>query len=263
MFTTGFKFFFGLAVALVLSAVVYGYATGGEHVGPLTWGWKGGVGDHIGYVTLMAGGVVASTLALVVVAFRDADPSAQAHYLGVEEVEPTSPVTGSFWPVVGAFGVAVGLLGLVLSPVLFVGGVVIVAMTAIEWTMDAWADRATGDAAANAALRNRIMAPFEIPVAGALGAAVIVVAGSRIFLNASKNGAVFWAGLIATVIFGLGILYASKPKMNRNVIAGLVLVTGLAVIAGGIVAGIDGEREFHHHEPHHEDDSHAEEDHSE
>ena len=67
-----------------------------------------------------------------------------------------------------------------------------------------------------------------------------------------------WAGLIATVIFGLGILYAAKPKMNRNVIAGLVLSTGLAVIAGGIVAGIDGEREFHHHEPHHEDDSHAE-----
>ena len=160
MFTTGFKFFFGLAVALVLSAVVYGYATGGQHVGPLTWGWKGGVGDHIGYVMLMASGVVSSALAFVVVAFRDADPSAQAHYLGVDDVAPTTHVTGGVWPVVAAFGTAIGLIGLVLSPVLFVGGLVIVALSAIEWTMDAWADRATGDAVANAALRDRVMAPI-------------------------------------------------------------------------------------------------------
>ena len=263
MFTTGFKFFFGLATALVVGAVVYGYATGGEHVGPLTWGWKGGVGEHVGYVLLMSTGVVAATLASVIVFFRDADPSAQAHYLGVDEIVPTAEVTGSVWPVVGAFGAAIGLLGLVLTPVLFVAGIVIVALVALEWMMDAWADRATGDAEANAALRNRVMAPFEIPAAGAASVAVIVLAGSRIFLNASKNGAVFWAGLIATVIFGLGILYAAKPKINKNVMAGLALTVGLAVIAGGIVAGVDGEREFHHHDPHHEDDSHAEDDHSE
>ena len=266
MFTTGFKFYFGLAVALVLSAVVYGYATGGEHVGPVTWGWKGGVGDHVGYVMLMAGGVVASAVSFVIVAFRDADPSAQAHYLGVDEIVPTATVTGSYWPVVGAFGAGVGLLGLVLTPVLFVGGIVVCSLAAIEWMMDAWADRATGDAEANAALRDRVMAPFEIPVAGVLAVGVVVLAGSRIFLNASKNGAVFWAAMISIAIFGIGVLYAAKPKMNRNIIAGLVLTCGLAVIAGGIVAGVDGEREFHHHVPHgddHGDDSHAEDDHSE
>lgn len=261
MFTTGFKFFFGLATALVLGAVVYGYSTGGEHVGPITWGWKGGVGDHVGYVTLMAGGVVAATISFVIVAFRDADPSAQAHYLGVDGIVPTAEVTGSFWPVVGAFGAGVGLLGLVLSPVVFVAGIVVCSLAAIEWMMDAWADRATGDAAANAALRDRVMAPFEIPMAGAMTVAVIVLAGSRIFLNSSRNGAVLWAGVIATAIFGLGILYAAKPKMSRNVIAGLVLACGLAVIAGGIIAGVDGEREFHPHAPH--DDSHAEDGQSE
>lgn len=265
MFTTGFKFYFGLAAALVLSAVIYGYATGGEHVGPITWGWKGGVGEHIGYTMLMASGVVASAISFVIVAFRDADPSAQAHYLGVDEIVPTATVTGSYWPVVGAFGAGVGLLGLALTPVLFVGGIVICSLAAIEWMMDAWADRATGDAEANAALRDRVMAPFEIPVAGTLAVGVIVLAGSRIFLNASKNGAVFWAGLIAILIFGIGVLYAAKPKMNRNIIAGLVLTCGLAVIAGGVVAGVDGEREFHPHEPHGEDhgDDHAEDDHSE
>ena len=73
-------------------------------------------------------------------------------------------------------------------------------------------------------------------------------------------GGVFWAGAIATVIFGLGILYAAKPKMNKNVLAGLVLATGAAVVAGGIVAAVDGEREFEKHGEHGEEHG---EDHSE
>ena len=77
MFTTGFKLYFGIAVGLFIAAIVHGYATGGGHVGPLTWGWKGGVGDHIGYVVLMGLSVVSGTLGLVLVAFRDADPAAR------------------------------------------------------------------------------------------------------------------------------------------------------------------------------------------
>ena len=185
--------------------------------------------------------------------------------MGVEAIAPTTPVTGSFWPVVGAFGGAAMVLGLVLGSAVFVLGLVIGSLVAIEWTMDAWADRATGDAEANKALRDRIMAPFEIPVAGALGVAVMALAASRIFLNATKLGAVVWAGLIAVIIFGLGILYASRPKMNKNVIAGLVLAVGVAVIAGGIVTAVDGQRDFEHHSEHHGDDHGEEhgEDHSE
>lgn len=265
MFTTGFKFFFGLAVALMGAAVIVGYATGGGHVGPLTWGWKGGVGDHVSYIVLMGLGVVAMAISFVIVAFRDADPAAQAHYLGVDSIVPTDQVTGSLWPVVGAFGAAVALLGLALSSVIFVVGLVVCVLVAFEWMMDAWADRATGDATANRELRDRIMAPIEIPVAGMAVVAVMVLAASRIFLNASKNGAVFWAGAIAVVVFGLGILFAAKPRMNRNVLAGLMLATGVAVITGGILAAVDGEREFEHHGEHGEDhgEDHSEEDHSE
>ena len=66
-------------------------------------------------------------------------------------------------------------------------------------------------------------------------------------------------------IFGLGILYAARPKMNKNVIAGLVLAVGVAVIAGGIVTAVDGQRDFEHHSEHHGDDHGEEhgEDHSE
>ena len=43
MFTTGFKFFFGIGLALATGAVFYGYTTGGNHLGPLSMGWKGSV----------------------------------------------------------------------------------------------------------------------------------------------------------------------------------------------------------------------------
>ena len=260
MFTTGFKFFFGLALALAGAAVIAGYATGGNHVGPISLGWKGGVGDHVAYITLVGLAVVSGVVGLIVVAFRDADPSAQAHYLGVESVAPTTPTSGSTWPVTAAFGAAVALLGLALSTAFFVVGLVIIVLAALEWMMHAWADQATGDPDVNAELRSRIMAPIEIPVKGFLIVAAVALATSRIFLNASKLGSVVWAGVIATVIFGLGILYVAKPKLNRNVMAGLVLATGIAVLGGGIVAAVDGEREFHvhgedHGEEHGEDHS--------
>lgn len=258
MFTTGFKLYFGIAVGLFTAAVLYGYTTGGDSVGPLVWGWKGGVGDHVGYVVLMGLSVVAGISGLVLVTFRDADPAAQAHYVGVDQLPSTPLVTGSIWPVVGAFGAATMVVGLALHSAIFVVGLVLCAAVAIEWSMDAWADQATGDPAANRELRNRIMAPIEIPAAGAAAVGIIVLAASRILLNSTKNGAVFWAGAIAVVILGIGTLYATKPKLNKNIVAGLALVAACAVLAGGIVAAVDGEREFH---PHDVDDS--AEDHSE
>ncbi len=258
MFTTGFKLYFGIAVGLFIAAIVYGYSTGGGHVGPLTWGWKGGVGDHIGYVVLMGLSTVAGTLGLILVAFRDADPAAQAHYVGVDQLPSTPMVTGSVWPVVGAFGAGTMVVGLALHSAIFVVGLVICAAVAIEWSMDAWADRATGDPAANRELRNRIMAPIEIPAAGVATIGIIVLAASRILLNASKNGAVIWSIAIAVVILGIGTLYATKPKLNKNIIAGLVLVTAGAVLAGGIVAAVDGEREFHPSQPDDSAEEHSE-----
>ena len=47
MITTGSKFFYGLASLLFVTGVVYGYATGGGGVGPVSIGYKGGVGDLV------------------------------------------------------------------------------------------------------------------------------------------------------------------------------------------------------------------------
>ena len=257
MFTTGFKFFFGIGVALSTAAVLYGYTTGGNHMGPVSMGWKGGVGDHVGYTLLLSLGFMALILGLVLVTFRDADPAAQAHYMGVDEIAPTTPVTGSFWPVVGAFGVGAMAVGLVVHTVVFVVGLIACSLVAIEWTMDAWADRATGDPAANRVLRNRVMAPIEIPALGAIIVAVGVLSMSRILLSVSANGAVAVAGVTAVLIVGIGSLFAAKPRINKNIISGLVLTLGVVVIAGGIAAGVTGEREFERHEV---DDEHSEDD---
>lgn len=266
MFTTGFKFFFGIGVALVTAGVLYGYTSGGNHMGPVSLGWKGGVGEHIGYGLLVGLGVTAMGIALTLIFFRDADPADQADYMGVDDIAPTVPVTGSFWPIVGAFGVGTMAVGLVLNTAVFVTGLVIVGAVAIEWMMDAWADRATGDPEANRALRNRIMAPIEIPAAGAAAVALGVLAVSRILLNTTKLGAVIVAGVVAIVILGIGVLAASDTKLNRNIVAGLALVVGVAVLGGGVWAAVDGEREFHEHEVHsddeHTDDESGDDEHS-
>ena len=143
MFTTGFKFFFGIGVALSTAAVVYGYTTGGNHMGPISLGWKGGVGEHIGYGLLVGLSMSAVGIALTLIFFRDADPADQADYMGVDDIAPTAPVTGSHWPIVGAFGAGTMAIGLVLNTAVFVVGLVICSLVAVEWMMDAWADRAT------------------------------------------------------------------------------------------------------------------------
>ena len=263
MFTTGFKFFFGLCLALAVSAVVYGYTTGGTHLGPISLGYKGGVGEHLGYGVLVGQSVIAGVVALVLVAFRDADAEAQAHYMGVERLQTAPPVSNSIWPVVGAAGATTAAMGLVLHTAVFITGVVICALVALEWTMDAWADRATGDPAANKALRDRIMAPLEIPLAGLAIVLVAVAAVSRILLAVSKDGAVVAAGVVALVILGLAVLYVAKPHLGRNLVAGLVVLVAAGVLVGGIVAAVAGERDFEvhgeHGEEHSDDADHSDE----
>ncbi len=254
MFTTGFKFFFGLGMALAGAAVFYGYTTGGNHMGPLSMGWKGGIGEHLGYSLLLGLGVTAMTVALFLVFFRDADPAAQAHYMGVEQIPTNSLVTASFWPVVGAFGVGAMAVGLVLHTAVFVAGLVVCGVVAIEWLMDSWADRATGDPEANRVLRNRVMAPIEIPALGAAMVALGVLATSRILLATSKLGSVVVAGVVSVLILCIAVLFVSKRRINRNILAGLVLVLAVAVLAGGVVATVTGERDFVHHE---DDDDHV------
>ena len=248
MFTTGFKFFFGMFAVLSAAAVVYGYSTGGGHVGPISLGWKGGVGDHVGYGVLVALASASLLASVLLVASRDADPDAQANLLGIDELHAERVVNGSFWPVVSAFGLGAAAVGLVLHPAVFVLGLALLVLSLVEWTMDAWADRATGDTGANRELRNRIMAPIEVPVVGALAVGIVVLAASRVLLTVSQLGAVIFAGVVSALILAIAVAYTRWPGLGRRVVGAVGVAAALLLLVGGILAAVAGERDFGHHE---------------
>ena len=68
MLTSGSKFFFGFGALLIVAAVLYGWTSGGVDwslfpgdlgemyfalMGAITAGYRGGVGDHLGYTILV------------------------------------------------------------------------------------------------------------------------------------------------------------------------------------------------------------------
>ena len=252
MITTAAKWFFGLGLVLFVLAVVYGYTTGGNRLGPLTAGYYGGVGDHLGYTLLITLTVGALLLGIVAVVTRDADPAALARLVGSDEAPAAvAPAYPSYWPLLGAFGVALVALGLVISNVMFVVGAFLLVAVLVEWTVLAWSDHATGDPETNHLIRRRIMAPFEVPLAGFLVAGGSVIAFSRVLLTSSELGAVWVACGIAVVVLAVGVVFATRPNLSPNVVAGVLTTLGVAVIAIGVTSAARGERFIEEHPAEH------------
>ncbi|MCY3635222.1 MAG: hypothetical protein OXH23_06435 [bacterium] len=263
MFTPGFRLFFGFTLAAVAAAAVYGVASGsaGETeyfavlnvetwVGVLSLGYKGGIGDHVGYVVLMGFAVLSALVALFLVAFRDADAESVGELMEDGRTpEPQADLEANYWPAVAAFGAGAMIVGLATHATIFVIGLVIVGAAIFEWMLAAWADRATADPVVNRNLRNRIMRPVEYPVTAALVVAVLVLALSRVFLTVSQFSAVIVAGVVATVIFFIAVWFAMAPKISRSVIAGIVAVICVGVLVAGVVTAAMGSRDFHHKAP--------------
>src|SRR3954453_6207353 len=100
MLKTGSKFLFGLSALGFVGAFVYAVTTTPHSfgmdsiVGALTLGYKGQVGDHIGYTIILGMGIATFFLGTVTAALSDCDPDAAAEILGVETVpEVTVPAT--------------------------------------------------------------------------------------------------------------------------------------------------------------------------
>ena len=191
MFTTGSKTFLGIGAFSLFLAALYGWTTGGTGLGPVTAGYNGGVGDHLGYTLLVSFGLLGIFLGLVAVATRDAESNALAELAGMETAPAEAvPAGRAFEPAVGAFGAGLILLGLVVSNVMFVVGLFLLLAVLIEWMVRDWSDRATGDPAANRMIRNRFMAPLEIPIVG-----ILIVGGA---VGAFGSGEVLFAYSIGT-----------------------------------------------------------------
>ena len=111
MLSTGFKFWFGLCLLMVVSAVFAGYTTGGTETGPISLGWKGGVGNHVVYTLLMIGAGSMAVMGIVSQAFRDSDLEAASELLGIEDLpQAQNEVGNSWWPVFAALGLSLSLI---------------------------------------------------------------------------------------------------------------------------------------------------------
>jgi heme A synthase len=252
MFGTGSRFYYALGVLGLLGAVAYGLATDGSFIGVVSAGYKGGVGEHFGYAVLLGFGVVSLALGVTMTLVRDADPVPVV--VGAADVLPEVevPDTSSPWPLVGAVGAVITVLGLVTGWGLFVLGLVVVAIAIVEWAVKVWADRATGDPEVNRRIRNRFMAPIEIPIGAFLVIGFMVLGVSRVLLAVSAHAAVGIAVAVLVVIVIGALIVASRPNEASRVATVLLVLLALLVIAGGIAGVAAGEREFEEHEPAHE-----------
>ncbi len=255
MFTWGPKYLFGVSISALIGAVVYGLVTGGDPIGVVSLGYKGGVGDHLGYVMLIAAFVSAQVLCWIMVATRDGDAEVLAQRVGAGAVPPVqAPADPSYWGVVTAFGVAAVVVGLALSSLFFYLGLAVLMVAALMWLLLAWSDRASGDPEVNRVVRDRVAGPFEVPLLSLLAFAVVAIAFSRVFLAASKTGATVAGGIATVIIFG-GAVLASRISLKPALMRSVVVLLGVVVLAAGIVGAAAGERDFHHGEEH--GDSHS------
>jgi len=248
MITTGSKWYFGFGFLALVFAAAYGWTTGGNGLGPVSLGYKGGVGDHFGYGILVTASAVSFFLGVVVTATRDAEAEALAQVAGTETVPAVLPAGTSYWPPIAAFGVGLLVIGLVSEVVLVVFGMILLGVALIEWSVQTWADHATGDPETNRRIRDKVMNPIEFPLAGALALGLIAISLSRLFLTFTANETVL-AGVIITALIVAGAFWvASRPHISSNVVVGLVVAGAVAIIAIGVAGAVNGPREVHEEE---------------
>lgn len=264
MLTRASRYFLSAALLTYLTGVFYGIFTqtyevgvktllAGDGVvdaivGPLTFGYKGGVGEHVGYIVLMAFAAGMALLGGLSLAFRDADATAQLEALGdrvTASFTETVPAASNVWPLVGGLSLAVALVGWALDPVLMWLGIAGVVIAGVEWTIVSWSESASGDPQANAVLRRRFMLPLEVPVGAALilGAAAFCL--SRLLLALDSNAAIVVVLALTAVAFAAVVAIASRPRIRKNVAVGALAALAVLVVASGIVGAAMGERDVH------------------
>jgi hypothetical protein len=248
LITTGSKWFYGFGFLSLVLAAAYGWSTGGNGLGPVSVGYKGGVGDHLGYGILLSAAVVSFVWGMVTTAVRDADAVAVAQVAGADTVPAVLPARPSYWPPVAAFGAALVVIGLVSEAVIFIYGLIVLGIVLVEWAVQTWADNATGDPETNRRIRNRLMNPIEYPAAGLLALGVLALAFSRVFLTLSADVAVWVALAAAVVVVAAGFFMASRPNISSNVVVGFLVVAAVVVIGIGVAGAVAGTREFEEHE---------------
>ncbi len=232
MFTTGSKLLIGSAVAAAVFAVAYGIAQGGA----------------LGTIGLISAAVALAGLAGLNVFVRDSNVSAMDHAAFESSAAAQATARPSLWPLLVALGATTVTLGLVTSRAFFIVGLVAIIAGAVEWLFQGWSERASADARYNADVRNLMADPMELPVAGAILAAVVVYAFSRIMLGLpSKSSTVVAFSVAAALVLAVGAFVGLRRGMSKSSLTGAFSVAAIALIGAGTFAGLNGERDIEEH----------------
>lgn len=227
MFPTGSKLFLGLTGAAVAGFVVFGFFQEWNTVGVV------GLGSAI---------VVLAFLAGVVIYTRDADVAAGDATAAASAPAAQPAPSNSLWPLVGALGGGLVVVGLVTDKRFLVGGFAVLFVALVEWMVQGWSERASGDAKYNRAVRGFILHPLEMPILGAIGLGAIIFSFSRIMLKSDHVvGPSLFIGLAALITF-FGFVFAAKRRPSKAVAAGICTIGALGILAGGIWSAAAGER---------------------
>lgn len=228
MLTTGSKLFLGLTAASAIALVVYGVT---QDFGAL------------GSVGLAVVGLALAGLGTLTLYIRDADVSAMDEVAVRTSAAAAVPPGQSMWPLVGAVGAVLLLVGVITDARWFIAGLVVIAVAIAEWTVRAWSERASGDAAYNEEVRKRLLHPLELPIAGAIALAILIFGFSRLMLALPRDAGPPLFVVAAGIILVFGVIFASKRHLRRGVVAAIVGVGAVAILAGGIAGAVVGERD--------------------
>lgn len=219
MFSTGFKYFFGVTVFSTVALVVTFFVL-----------------DQFALAGVAISMLIASTSLLtgISVLTRDGQTTSTS--------APNQLTSQSIWPLVASFGVVMLALGLVTSSIVSLTGLVVTLAATAEWMVQSWSEGASNDPSHNAFARKRLLNPIEFPVLAALGLGIVIFMFSRIMLTVDKSvGAVLFIGA-GTLVLIAGTLFAVKPKLKRSVTFAICAFGALSVVAGGVASAVSGER---------------------
>jgi len=232
MITTGSKLLIGSAAAAWILAAVYGIAQGGT----------------LGSIGLISAAIALSLLAGINVLARDSNVSATEPAGFAASAAAQATARPSLWPLLVGIGATTMTIGLVTNRTFFTLGLIAIVAGALEWLIQGWSERASGDEAYNARARDQMVDPLELPVAGAIAAGVVVYAFSRVMLGLpTKTATVTAFSLVGALALGLGTLVALKRGVSKATLTGTFSIVLVALVAGGAVAGLNGEREIEQH----------------
>src|SRR5690606_36060566 len=142
----------------------------------------------------------------------------------------------SLWPFVVALGATTVTLGLVTTRAFFVIGMVVIVAGALEWIVQAWAERASADGAFNRDARERLIDPLELPIAGAAGAGIVVYAFSRVMLGLpSKSSTIVAFAVAGALVLAVGAIVGFARNASKATLAGTFSLVAVALVAGGAV----------------------------